>query len=64
MGKKEVKTPRFADAKVSVHDLTLEELDRRIAMLHSMKEALKSRLPKEKYLEIYSEISDMYLFDI
>lgn len=57
-----VKTPKFANAKISVHDLTIGELDKRIAMLNTMKEALKNALPKEKYLAVYGEISDIYLF--
>ncbi len=60
--KTNVKTPKFADAKISVHELTIREVDKRIAMLHTMKEALKNALPKEKYLEVYGEIAYVYMF--
>ena len=60
--KTNVKTPKFADAKTSVHDLTIGELNKRVAMLHTMKDVLKNALPTEKYLEVYGEIADIYLF--
>lgn len=60
--KNTVKIPRFANAKVSVHSLTIDETEKRKAMLRTMREVLKRKLPASEYLDVYFEISEMYLF--
>ena len=49
-----VKIPKYANAEVSVHSLTIGELDKRRAMLKSIKRKVSK--------ETYDEIRDIFLW--
>ena len=57
----EMKIVRYADARVSVHDLTIGEVEKRKEMLKALKPKLKSSLPEEEFIDCYATLSYIFL---
>ena len=55
------KLPNWCNPNFSVRYLTIKEQQKRLKLLHLMKDHLKANTSREAYLESYSELRELFL---
>lgn len=56
-----VKIVKYADPRVSVHTLTVGELEKRKELLNLIRAGLKENLSPEVYREVKAELGELFL---